>query len=477
MSRQPKPITIRNGYYQAQWLENGKQYRLALGTKDLMEAHRRFPIVRHTKMAWDTYCRTTSQFVQNPVHKIVSIGQQEFETPETLNGTKDGITNLLEQAILAGLAKFDESSGNWSFDIPANNNPNNLVSTVKTLEPILQSTNDIEKIKDFYLNAVQQIFKDKETSLRFAKIWITFLESNGIRSWNQIDEKLLIEFKEWRYKTPFPGNNQKNPKPPSPIVVNRHIQYLSRSFDLAVNKEYLKNNPVQFWTKDSHQGKIKQGLSVDELQAVLTDEKWQQDYLMDGKYRIELGYSLQDYLLLLFLSCKRRAEIINLQIENISFENHYVTYFETKNNSKSGYPTQKAFWISPRIEILLKKVIGERTEGLLFPVYRKSNTKGKRTKNCILNGDYISELFKEMVSKYAPKKDVTLHCLRQTATDIMEHAGLNDNEIDNVLGHYSVKTALPHYQDRSEIAIAKRLSRLNRKGIEVLSKTVESMGI
>ncbi len=34
----------------------------------------------------------------------------------------------------------------------------------------------------------------------------------------------------------------------------------------------------------------------------------------------------------------------------------------------------------------------------------------------------------------------------------------------------SVKTALPHYQDRSEIAIAKRLSRLNRKGIEVLSK-------
>lgn len=41
MSRQPKPITIRNGYYQAQWLENGKQYRLVLGTKDLMEAHRR----------------------------------------------------------------------------------------------------------------------------------------------------------------------------------------------------------------------------------------------------------------------------------------------------------------------------------------------------------------------------------------------------------------------------------------------------
>ena len=101
---------------------------------------------------------------------------------------------------------------------------------------------------------------------------------------------------------------------------------------------------------------------------------------MDGKHKIKLGYKLQDYLLLLFLSCKRRSEIINLQIENICFEHHYITYFETKNKSKNGYPIQKSFWLSSRMEILLKKVIGERTEGLLFPVYRKSNTKGKELK-------------------------------------------------------------------------------------------------
>ena len=82
-----------------------------------------------------------------------------------------------------------------------------------------------------------------------------------------------------------------------------------------------------------------------------------------------------------------------------------------------------------------------------------------------------------MVSKYAPEKDISLHGLRHTATDIMEHSGLTDEEIDNVLGHYNVNTALKHYKDRSKITVAKRLSRLNKKGIEVLSKTIESMGI
>ena len=54
-----------------------------------------------------------------------------------------------------------------------------------------------------------------------------------------------------------------------------------------------------------------------------------------------------------------------------------MTYFETKNNAK-WISDSESILDQPRIEILLKKVIGERTEGLLFPVYRKSNTKGKR---------------------------------------------------------------------------------------------------
>ena len=60
-------------------------------------------------------------------------------------------------------------------------------------------------------------------------------------------------------------------------------------------------------------------------------------------------------------------------------------------------------------------------------------------------------------------------------TDIMEHAGLSDNEIDNVLGHYSVKTALPHYQDRSEIAIAKDYQDSIGRALK-FCKTVENMG-
>jgi hypothetical protein len=55
----------------------------------------------------------------------------------------------------------------------------------------------------------------------------------------------------------------------------------------------------------------------------------------------------------------------------------------------------------------------------------------------------------------------------------MESAGLDDVTIDTVLGHLSVSRALPHYQDRSPEAIARRLAARTRPGVEVLSAAVE----
>jgi hypothetical protein len=89
------------------------------------------------------------------------------------------------------------------------------------------------------------------------------------------------------------------------------------------------------------------------------------------------------------------------------------------------------------------------------------------------HGDYISGLFKDIVIQKVSKKDVSLQNLRNTATDILEKAGLTDEEIDAVLGHHEIKTALPFYKDRSADAIARRLSGRTKKRVVILSDIVK----
>jgi integrase len=96
----------------------------------------------------------------------------------------------------------------------------------------------------------------------------------------------------------------------------------------------MSKNPVKFWKPESHQARQKQGLTTEELKKVFGDPIWRKDFLMNGKVKIDLGYKLQDYLLLLFLSCKRRGEVINLQIEDVNFTSNYVSYVESKNSSR-----------------------------------------------------------------------------------------------------------------------------------------------
>jgi hypothetical protein len=74
MGRQAKPLKLRDNIYYAQWLENRKHYRLSLGTNDQVEAMKRFHIVQNTKMSWEKYTKTTSDFKPSPVHEIKSLG-------------------------------------------------------------------------------------------------------------------------------------------------------------------------------------------------------------------------------------------------------------------------------------------------------------------------------------------------------------------------------------------------------------------
>ena len=199
-------------------------------------------------------------------------------------------------------------------------------------------------------------------------------------------------------------------------------------------------NPVRNWAKETHITPIKTPLTLEELKQIFR----------------KVPEGIRDIIVLLFVACKRRKEILSLQVENVNFELHYVSYTEFKNRARGAI--HKAFYTTPAMENFLRRIIGDRKTGSLWPENFHPTS--------------VSRQFEAAASIIAPKKDATLKNLRQCATDVMEKAGLSDQEIDACLGHISVSKAFSFYADRSPEAVYKRFAEYTRKGITILSESI-----
>jgi integrase len=285
-------------------------------------------------------------------------------------------------------------------------------------------------------------YKDKDRALRFGEIWLQFLEKNGIKSWNQITEKLVVDdFKVWRKNTPIPRGtgNKTLGQPPSNAVVNQHMQYLFKSFNKAVSQRKMISNPIFEIIPEKHIKKEQDVLTFDEFEKVIA--------LLNG--------SVLQIVLLLFCSCKRRKEIVLLQIEDIDYKNHYVHYTEWKNSEKIRLRIEKAFHITQAMELFFKRIVGNRTSG---PIWSD------------VTPEYVSSKYEDAVEQIVPKKKTTLKTIRQLCTEVMTEAGLSKEEKDFTL-HNTVTERF--YENQAAHAVYKRLAERSKKGIEVLSKTAE----
>ena len=474
MSRQPNPLFLIKGVWYARFYYQGERLRLSTATSDQTVAMSRLPIIVKTRMSWEKITETTETYDFNPEESVIkSINNRLISPPVPIPVTADQSRAFLFEMLKQGVGKYDEESGEWRISISgdAPDAPKTFLGGVKEIERLLTKKDQINDIANFYNVTMIEHYIDKVFAKRCSEIWLNFLKLKDIKSWVEITEQLLIDFRDWRRITPQPKNHQKTQKPPSAITLNRHISFLSKSFEIAVHRQLMQRNPIKFWKPEAEEETIKQGLSIPELKKVLADEVWQKDFLLNGQNKIYLGYKLFDLIAILFLSCKRRGEILSLNIPDIYMNRDYVYYKETKNTSKGKkYCIHKAFYLSKLLKIVFSRVINGRTDGPVFNCSDVLKRAGASSESGRLNGDYISELFKHCIERHAPGKNITLHCLRHTSTDIMEKAGLSDDEIDAALGHYNVKTAINNYKDRSTEAIAERVSKRTKKGIEMLSK-------
>jgi integrase len=484
MSRRTEPIFFQEGNYYARWWEGtGKNRRRivkSLGTKDKAEACEHLPLVLNSKMSWEEYRNTTAEFIERPITQVKSvsgINLTKFDPPITFESSKDKVIDLLKEAMEKGRAEYDPTTCKWTISLEENTDESQKQDTITSLSEIKKTftgkndealQNNDGQIKTFYRSIIIQRYKDKKTAERFSRIWLNFLQENKIISWSQFNEELLIKFREWRKLTRTPTLPGKSGVLPSIEVVNRHLKFLSASFDLAVQRKYIPFNPIAGWAWETHQPPVQECLTREELIKVLSDKRWKRDFMVDAidRSQAKLGYRLLDPVLLLFASNKRRGEILGLKIGDINYTGHYVSYTETKNTSKRAYNVHKAFWLTPEMETLLRRITKSREK-------RKDEFIFARLHN---NPNYLTNKFDEIAKgAVSEKPNIHLHNLRHTATDILDSAGLTDGEQDDTLGHYSVNTALKNYRNFSKEAAAKRLAARTRKGIEFLSAVVKKL--
>lgn len=167
-------------------------------------------------------------------------------------------------------------------------------------------------------------------------------------------------------------------------------------------------------------------------------------------------------------------KLLSLWIRNCIKTDHRLQIVRSAKMSWDEYEIQKSFYISLYIGDIGKS---DRSQnwGTTVLCTRWFKTIGWTTEIGRFNGDYFSELFEECVKRHSPKKEVTLHCLRHTASAIMENNGIKDPEIDDTLGHYNVKTALKNYQNRTKRVVAIRLSKKRKKELRFCQESRRSL--
>lgn len=435
--------------------EHGEKYRLALDTADDAEAVKRLPAVMNSKMSWQKYQKSIGTLNTMVVN---AVDQHRILPALSYNVNQEKMSELIGESLQNGMGRYDHEHKFFVFTglaggIPTDStamaapqtviNGGGLFRGVETLKlsALLDNRREIEH---FFLKTLEQVFIDKKRVRSIGTIWLRFLELQDVKSWGQITEELLIRYKDYRKTTPIPrGRNLKVAGViPGASTLNREFQFFEKAFTEAAIRGFLRVNPIRNWAAEPYQIPIIKPLTLEELKKVFK----------------ELNGTIQDICILLYVSCKRREEILDLQIEDVVFSEHYVSYIEFKNASRSRN-VHKAFHMTPIMEKFLRRTIGTRTSGSLWKEQ--------------FHPDTVSHVFKDVAAHVAPSKEATIQNLRQAATDCMERAKLSDIEIDAALGHLSVSKAYHHYPDRSPQAIYRRLAERTRPGVEVLSGSIQ----
>lgn len=212
----------------------------------------------------------------------------------------------------------------------------------------------------------------------------------------------------------------------SKATVNRYLEQLSTTFNIAVNNNYLLKNPCKLVRKFRLQNHSVRYLTEDEekrLMAVLPNY-------------------LKDIVIVALNTGLRKTNVLELRWEQINFDFNFIEVLENKGNKHIMLP------INQNLMDLFNKTPESERVGYLFvnPNTGKPYTDIKKAWHTVL--------------KEAKIENFRFHDLRHTVGTRLAKANVPVNVIKEILAHSDVKTTM-RYVHSTKGAKIDALSKLN----------------
>ena len=198
----------------------------------------------------------------------------------------------------------------------------------------------------------------------------------------------------------------------APSTINREVSTISKMLSIAVDNNWINENPCRKVKPLRVDNKVERYLTADEEKR-----------LLDGCIG-EDAY-IKPMIILALHTGMRKGEILNLKWdENVDLKQKYFTLYKTKNGKKRKIPMSNTVFKE------LTKLNSKRLSEYVFtnPI----------SKTCYEN---IKKAFKRACERAGISK-LRFHDLRHTAATRMVSAGIDLVVVKEILGHADIQTTM-----------------------------------
>lgn len=212
----------------------------------------------------------------------------------------------------------------------------------------------------------------------------------------------------------------------SKATVNKDLSTLKSIFNFALNRGWVKSNPVS---------KVKK--IIIEEKKHLSFEPGQVKKILDNINNVNLKNIV---LFALYTGC-RLNEIINLQWCDINFNDKTIS-IQNKKNFKTKTGKNRIIPISDNLQTLINTLFTRNNDNKVLSMINPNDYIFQNPNRYKLTKNYISNLFKTVLRRLDFEEKYHFHCLRHTYITSMIKAGVSINYVKELAGHSNIQTTM-----------------------------------